>query len=259
MKSKNLHYCWFGGNPKSDVIKKCIESWKKYCPNYEIIEWNENNFDVNCCDYVRGAYQARKWAFVSDYCRFWILYNYGGVYLDTDVELIKPINNLPYTFVGFENKMVVASGLIRGALPNDEICKLMLESYHADKFINEKGELNLKTVCERETEIFESFGLKQNGKLQMVNGTTVYPVEYFAPKDYITGELNITENTVSIHHYDASWYNDIDKLAVVLRKKYSKFLPKKLALRVASFVAVKRIQGLKVAIKKTLSFFKRKK
>lgn len=259
MRLKVLHYCWFGRNAKSDIIKKCIESWRKYCHDYEIVEWNEDNFDVNCCDYVREAYQTKKWAFVSDYCRFWVLYNYGGIYLDTDVEIIKPIDDLPDNFLGFENGTTCNSGLIRGALQKDKICQLMLESYHNDRFIKENGELNVKTVCERETEIFETFGLKRNGQMQVVQDTTIYPSEYFSPKDYITGKLEITNKTISIHHYDASWYDEEDKLAVELRQKYSKFLPKKIALRMASFVATKRVRGLKCAIKKTFSFLKRKK
>ena len=137
MTTKIIHYCWFGKNPLPDLANKCIATWKKYCPDYKIIGWNETNFDVECCDYVRESYQAKKWAFVSDYCRFWVLYNYGGIYLDTDVELIKSIDNLPDTFVGFENQTTCNSGLIRGALPNDEICRLMLESYYNDKFIKE--------------------------------------------------------------------------------------------------------------------------
>ena len=91
---KIIHYCWFGGNPLPELAIKCIESWKKYLPDYEIKEWNESNFDINCCAYVREAYEAKKWAFVSDYARFWILYQHGGLYFDTDVELIKSIDDL---------------------------------------------------------------------------------------------------------------------------------------------------------------------
>ncbi len=258
MATKIIHYCWFGENPKSDIIKKCIESWKRYCPDYEIVEWNENNFDVTCCDYVREAYQAKKWAFVSDYCRFWILYNYGGIYLDTDVEIIKPIDNLPSTFVGFENKTAVASGLIRGALRNDKICELMLESYHNDRFIKENGELNLKTVCERETMIFERFGLKRNGQMQEVADTIVYPPEYFSPKNFLTGELHITNNTYSIHHYDASWYTEKERYAMQIKRRLVKFLPKKLAGKMASFIAEYKFEGIKSTFKKIFNRKKRK-
>lgn len=254
--TKQLHYCWFGGNPKSDLIKKCQESWAQYCPDYEIIEWNESNFDVNCCDYVREAYAAKKWAFVSDYCRFYVLYHHGGIYLDTDVELIKPLDDLPDAFVGFENQDTCNSGLIRGAQAGDIICKSMLDSYHNDHFLLADGRYNTKTVCIRETDILKSYGLVSNGKQQCVEQTWVFPAEYFSPKDYLTEELNITENTISIHHYDASWYTEEDKLAAQLRAKYRKIMPAKLALRAGKFAAVIKMRGIKAAIKETVYFFK---
>lgn len=258
MGNKTLHYCWFGNNPKSDIIQKCQESWRKYCPDYEIIEWNESNFDINCCDYVREAYQAKRWAFVSDYCRFHVLHTYGGIYLDTDVELIKSLDGLPDTFAGFEDAATVASGLIRGALPGDEICKKMLESYQSDHFLLANGTHNTKTVCMRETSLFKEYGLQTNGQKQYVAQTEIFPAEYFSPKNYLTNEITITDNTVSIHHYDASWYTEEDKLALKLRTKYRKFMPAKLAIRVGKFAAVTKMRGLKQAIRETVSFFKRK-
>lgn len=224
MKINIIHYCWFGRNEKSKLIKKCIASWKKFAPDYEIIEWNEDNFDVNCCDYIREAYEAKKWAFVSDYCRFWVLYNYGGIYLDTDVEIIKSIDDLPNTFVGFESQTTCNSGLIRGALPNDEICRLMLESYHEDKFIKENGEFNLKTVCERETEIFEVFGLRRNDTLQRINDTTIFPKEYFCGKNLETRKLELTDNTYTIHHYAGSWLTPWQKFKIFVRRIIGKKL-----------------------------------
>ena len=257
MYKKSIHYCWFGGNPKSDLIKKCQESWKRYCPDYEIIEWNESNFDINCCDYVKEAYAAKKWAFVSDYCRFYVLYHHGGIYLDTDVELIKPLDDLPDTFVGFENQSTCNSGLIRGADKGDEICRRMLESYNCDRFLLEDGRYNTKTVCIRETELLKEYGLVLNNKMQQIAGIRIYPSEYFSPKDYLTEELKITENTISIHHYDASWYTDEDKLAAQLRAKYRKLMPAKLALRVGKFAAVAKMRGLKSAAKETLYFLQK--
>lgn len=202
---KIIHYCWFGRNPKPALITKCIESWKKYCPDYDIIEWNEDNFDVNCCDYVREAYEAKKWAFVSDYCRFYVLYHNGGIYMDTDVELLKSLNDLGSTFVGFETSDHCNSGLVRGAEKGDKVCKLMLNSYHEDHFKKEDGQLNLMTVCERETDILSKYGLKKNNTLQSILGTIIYPTEYFNPIDFETGKFHTTKNSVSIHHYAASW------------------------------------------------------
>ncbi|MCM1219335.1 MAG: glycosyl transferase [Lachnospiraceae bacterium] len=210
--NKTIHYCWFGKNPKSKLILKCIKSWKKYCPDYEIREWNEDNFDINCCDYVREAYESKKWAFVSDYCRFFVLYNYGGIYLDTDVELLKPIDSIASACVGFESEKLLNSGLVRAAEKHDKICELMLESYAKDHFMKQNGELNLLTVCERETEILCKFGLKLNNQMQVVCGTTVYPTEYFQPTNMSTGRVHITKNTVSIHHYAASWTSGYSRL-----------------------------------------------
>lgn len=219
---KTIHYCWFGKNPKSALILKCMESWKKFCPDYEIIEWNENNFDINCCDYVREAYEAKKWAFVSDYCRFFVLFQYGGIYLDTDVELLKSIDQLNENFVGFESPNRVNSGLIRGAMSGDLICKQMLESYSKSHFLRKDGTLDLLTVCDRETEILCSLGLKRDNSLQDISGTTVYPSEFFNPIDMETGTLHITKNTVSIHHFAASWLNKKDRFRGRIAKWFYK-------------------------------------
>ena len=209
---KTIHYCWFGKNPKPALILKCIESWKTFCPDYEIIECNEDNFDVNCCDYVREAYEAKKWAFVSDYCRFYVLYHHGGIYLDTDVELIKKIDNIGDSFVGFENEDHVNSGLIRGAESGDIICKEMLDSYHSDHFKRLDGTLNMMTVCKRETDILCQHGLKRNNQYQIVDNTIVYPTEYFNPIDFETGKFHTTSQTISLHHYAASWESPKNRL-----------------------------------------------
>ena len=245
---KKIHYCWFGSSPLPELALKCIESWKKYCPDYEIIEWNESNFDVHCCRYVEEAYNAKKWAFVSDYARFWILYHYGGVYFDTDVELIKSIDDLPDTFAGFESDTTVASGLIRGATKGDSVCKMMIDSYQNDRFLLDGDSFNFKTVCERETHILEKNGLRKNGQLQIVANTVVYPRDYFCPKDFATGVLNITENTYAIHHYDGSWLPEEEKYYLKLysnyrQKHYSKLFAKLFA-RMKSTIKYRGVRGL---------------
>lgn len=259
MIERKIHYCWFGENPLPELIQKCIASWKKYCPDYEIIEWNENNFDIHCCKYVEEAYNAKKWAFVSDYCRFWVLYNFGGIYMDTDVEVIKPLDDLPDNFVGFESKNTCNSGLIRGALPHNKICELMLESYGKDKFLLDNGEFNLKTVCIRETEILCEYGLVLNGEKQTILETTIFPVDYFCPKNNATKEINITQNTLTIHHFDSSWWTEEDYYKEKLTKRYNKFFPKKFAARLAYFMAIKKYQGLKLACKKAFKSLSRRK
>ena len=251
---KVIHYCWFGGNPKSELILKCIDSWKKICPDYKIIEWNEDNFDVNCCLYVKEAYTAKKWAFVSDYCRFHVLYHYGGIYLDTDVELIKNIDDLGDCFVGFESNDRVASGLIRAAQKNDEICRLMLESYTQDHFLNPDNSFNLTTVCERETQILCEHGMKKNNSLQIICGTTIYPKDYFCPYNFSTCKTVITKNTRSIHLYAGSWYSPQEEYTQRKRKQINKVLPNAIASRIAYTMALLKYQGWK----KTMVLFIRK-
>ena len=205
---KVIHYCWFGGNPLNDMAKKCIESWKKYCPDYEIVEWNESNFDIGTsCDYVKEAYEAKKWAFVSDYVRLWAIYNYGGIYLDVDVELIKSIDFLRKNkaFFGFEDDNNIATGVGFGAEKDNDVVKELINDYNNIHFKNSDGKFDLTPCPSRNTRIFKKWGFEGNGKKQIVNGNVVYPKDYFCPKDYNTNILNITENTVSIHHFIASW------------------------------------------------------
>lgn len=213
---KIIHYCWFGGNPLPELAIKCIESWKRYCPDYEIIEWNESNFDINCCDYVREAYEAKKWAFVSDYVRYKILYEYGGVYLDTDVELLKPLDELLKrgNYMGCENHipspMLVNPGLGCAVSPKQKFYAEIIEDYERSHFINSDGSLNQYTVVQRTTELLKKYGLKDTIKQQCVCNIVIYPAEFFCPRDMRNGVLKITSNTISIHHFMASWAKKSD-------------------------------------------------
>lgn len=210
---KKIHYCWFGRKPLPKLALKCIKSWKKFLPDYEIIEWNEDNFNVNICSYTKEAYAAKKYAFVSDYARFWILYHNGGIYLDTDVEIIrsmKPIINKG-AFMGSEIKTTdtlwpqINSGLGIGCTEMHPIYKEILEQYNHSHFILKSGCVNYTTVVERVTNVFIKHGLKQTETIQECEGITIYPPDFFCPKSYIDRKIHITHNTVSIHHYDASW------------------------------------------------------
>ena len=205
-----IHYCWFGGKPLPELAKKCIASWIKFLPDYEIKEWNETNFDVNCSNYVREAYQAQKWAFVSDYARFWILYNYGGLYFDTDVEVIKPIDDIieKGAFMGCEASDKCAPGLGLGVNPGLGLYKEILESYDHSHFLNEDGSYNYFTVVDRVTSILVDYGFKDMNSIQNIANINIYPKDYFCPMDYATGKLEVTSNTRSIHWYDASWLDD---------------------------------------------------
>lgn len=256
--NKVIHYCWFGGKPLNDLGKKCIESWKKFFPDYEIKEWNESNFDINCCDYVKEAYEAKKWAFVSDYARFKILYENGGIYFDIDVEVIKSFDDiLSYgAFFGCESlkggKISVNSGLGCGVEPYNSFYKEVLDDYEKSHFLGEDGQFNLYTVVERITDLLVLKGFKSVNKIQIIDGITLYPKEYFSPLDYCSNKLKITKNTYSIHHYVASWHNDEQSYAKKKLQTLSRFMPKKLADKVATLLAIKKYQGTKALIKKIL-------
>ena len=229
---KVIHYCWFGGNPLPKDAEKCIASWRKYCPDYEIKQWNESNFDLNCCDYVKEAYQAKKWAFVSDYARFWILYHYGGLYFDTDVEVIKPMDDLieKGSFMGEEAGLpdnnsecnpglglAAAPGLGLAAAPGLGLYKEILDYYEQQHFLNPDGSNNLLTVVDRTTEILKLHGFKGDGSIEEVDGVFIYPPEYFCPMNYRTEKITITKNTRSIHHYSATWQSSYGRFKTKLQ------------------------------------------
>lgn len=216
---KIIHYCWFGGADIGDTEKGCIASWSHFLPGYEIKRWDESNFDLACCAYVAEAYRAKKWAFVSDYARFSILYEYGGLYFDTDVELIRSIGDLiaAGSFMGLESDANVTKdgriasslaanpGLGLAANPGLTLYRTILDSYAHDHFIKPDGSYNYYTVVERTTEILREAGLADESGTQQVADVTIYPSAYFNPIDLATGRLNIKKETRSIHHYGASW------------------------------------------------------
>lgn len=202
---KKIHYCWFGRNPLPRKAEKCIESWRKFCPDYEIIEWNEDNFDFNRNPYLRWCYEHRKWAFLSDLARLIIIYENGGIYFDTDVELIRcPDVLLRYeAFYGFENNDYVATGLGFGAVAGQQTVLTMIEQY-TDLKRDKNGDIEMVGCPRLNTKALLDHGLKLNGEKQEVFGAVILPSDYLNPYDDATGRLNKTENTVSIHWYTKS-------------------------------------------------------
>lgn len=222
MISKKIHYCWFGMKPIPNSTYKCIESWKKYCPEYEIIEWNEKNFDVYQNRYIRKAYEEGKYAFVSDYARFKILYDNGGIYLDTDVEIIKNLDDLlDKQFMAFEDEKNVNPGLGFAAKKGDELIKEIIDFYDSLEEFTTKD-----TVVDITTKILANYGLKQDGTLQNVKNFIIFPEEYFNPLGSSFGKLKITNNTYSIHNFDATWKNVEERKLQLYRKKYGRKLGK---------------------------------
>ncbi len=234
MLPKIIHYCWFGGNPLPELAKKCIASWKLFFPDYEIKEWNERNYDVSKIPYIAQAYEAKKYAFVSDYARFDILYQYGGIYFDTDVEVIKPFDEILKrgAFAGVECAGALAAGLGIASPAASPIYREILASYDSSEFLYKNGSMNLTTVVDRVSDIFTKYGFTTTNNIQTVEGITIYPAEYFCPIDPKTGILNITDKTLTIHHYAATW-------TIPLRKKYMEIrskLAKKIGIKVTKII-----------------------
>lgn len=197
-----IHYCWFGHTPLPKSARKCIASWKKFFPNYEIKEWNETNFDVNIIPYTREAYELKKYAFVSDYARFYILYHHGGLYFDTDVEVIRSMDDIVVqgAFMGMEGESGINPGLGIGATSMHKLYKEILDYYAGLHYPDDSG-----TVVTHTTHVFCRHGFQIKDGLQQVSGIWIYPNDYFNPLDDATGRLIITENTRSIHHYAKTW------------------------------------------------------
>lgn len=205
---RTIHYCWFGGGAKNSKIIKCMNSWKKHLSDYQIIEWNEDNFDISSNQYVKQAYEAKKYAFVSDVVRLHALYHVGGIYLDTDVEVIQSLD--PFleheVFSGYEDETWLQSGTM-GATKSHAWVQGLLEQYENRNFILPDGSLDLTTNTSMITAYCSRFGLRKDGSFQKLEeqGVVFYPRIYFSPYDYINGASYITNESYTIHHFDKSW------------------------------------------------------
>lgn len=241
---KIIHYCWFGRASLPPSAIKCIESWKVYFPDYEIKRWDEDNFNINCCKYVEEAYKEKKWAFVSDYARFWILYNYGGIYFDTDVEVIRNMDDIidhgafmgceknikVYTSkkarndYGVENRLNINTGLGIAAYKRMDIYKRIMDSYEDAELIDNQGVM--LTVVQRITTMLLECGYDPDKLMrhecQVVEGITIYPEDFFCPKNYYTGVIELTDNTRTIHHYTATWHTASEKYIYKIERYFNK-------------------------------------
>ncbi len=266
---KIIHYCWFGGNPIPEEYKKYMSSWKEFFPDHEIKEWNESNFDINCCNYVKEAYEHQKWAFVSDYARFWILYHHGGLYFDTDVEVVRSfepiLQNGP--FMGIENNhnADIAPGLGLGAVAGMEIYKEILIYYESIHFIEQGKNMKLVPIVAHMHNIFSKYELKATHNIQFIKGVTIYPSEYFNAKSFKTGEIKITPNTYAIHHFSMSWFTEKERKMVKLQHKMIEKHGEKWGYLLYRVIAMPHIikrnirqRGLKYTFKVALSKFRKK-
>ncbi len=259
---KKIHYCWFGGNPLPKTAEKCMKSWKKFCPDYEIIQWNEDNYDLSQAPlYVQQAYEAKKWAFVTDYVRLKVVYDHGGIYLDTDVELLRSLEEYrsESAFFGYEGVEYINTGLGFGAEKGAPILKELMEQYRDIPFLLEDGSLDLTPCPVRNTEVFLRQGLQGDGDCQTLNdGTRILSAEYMCPLDNATRILRITSNTLSIHRFDASWQEQKEKEAhdrlarrrrMQMRKEAVLYFPRKQLRRLLGDT---RYEKLKAAIRKKM-------
>lgn len=226
---KVIHYCWFGSKPLPKYAKKNIESWKKFFPEFEIKEWNENNFDINLIPYTSQSYKQKKYAFVSDFARYWILYDYGGLYFDTDVEIIKSFEDIVERgpFLGIEksiNNISVNPGLCMGGIPRISLYKKMIDFYSSIKInLEEPVKPYLVNMT---TSFLCQYGFKRKNELQFIDGIYIYPNDFFNPMNDYTGKVNITPNTHSIHYFAKSWIKGYSPLRNYLTRKFHLFYNK---------------------------------
>lgn len=243
---KIIHYCWFGRGEKPQLIQDCIASWKKYCPDYDIIEWNEDNFDFSSCQYAREAYEAKKWAFVSDYVRLYALYNFGGLYFDTDIEVLKPLDKFLSndSFTGFESKDSPITAVM-GAHKGNEFIKELLDYYLDAHFVNEDGTVNLTTNTTIITEQLVNSGVKANGKFQIINEMAIYPQIVFCPNNLSRVWNKPSSKSFTIHHFDQSWKTD-DKQNKNFKYRLRRYLVGKLR----NIIGTKKAEEFSKRIKK---------
>lgn len=225
---KKIHYCWFSGRPMPDKLRRCIDSWRRMCPEYEIYRWDENNYDVEKDPYMRQAYEHQKWSFVSDVARLDILYRSGGIYLDTDVELLRDLNELLYqpSFFSTEKWGIVSSAVF-GAQAGNPVIRSMLEDRKGSSFLYADGSQNLTSSGAYDTRSLVRQGLDVTAGTQVIAGgkAVVYASDFFQPFDYISGMTNLTENTFAIHHFSGGWLSGEEaERRAATRRRYQEFL-----------------------------------
>ena len=232
---KVIHYCWFGRGKLPKLAEMCIESWKKFCPDYEIVCHNEDNFDINQNRYAKEAYEAGKWAFVSDYVRLKVLYDEGGIYLDTDVELIRPLDELIAGggYMGFDDNGLVSTGLGFACEKGNKLIGTLLADYDDISFVLSDGNYDMMPCPDRNTKTMIELGFDVKNKMQNFMGIQILPEDYLCPIKYYTGKKRITKNTYSIHHFSATWISSTAKRTLFVKrligvelydKLYGKFL-----------------------------------
>lgn len=239
-----IHYCWFGETEKPNIVKRCIQSWINTLHGYEIIEWNESNFDITSLPYVYEAYKNKKYAFVSDYVRLWALAEYGGIYLDTDVEVFKKFDDLLKfsLFSGFEEGNLIGTSVI-GAEKNNCLIKKYLKEYDKYNFYNKDRSMNLMPNVTRFSQLLQEEGLLLDNSKQIIKGNMcILPKEYLSPYDYINCTYKISEISYCVHHFYVSWM----PLKVRTKRKIKKCLVKIIGKNILIKLRTKMKKGYKI-------------
>lgn len=236
---KIIHYCWFGGNPLPELLVTYIESWKKYCPDYIIKEWNENNFDLSCNAYVKEAYEAKKWAFITDYVRLYAMVTEGGIYMDTDVEVIKSLDGFLHhqAFSGFEDEKNIPTGIM-ACEKGFPLFEELLHDYDNRHFKLADGSYDITTNVVTITDACKKHGFLLNNRMQTVDGFAIYPKDWFCPKDFNTGRINLTDNTHTIHHFSGTWHDSYTRRVMATERFFNGKIDGQIGVvlgRIASF------------------------
>lgn len=244
---KVIHYCWFGNNTKPKEIQRCIDTWKSKCQDYKIVEWNEKNFDLSISKYALEAYKAKKWAFVTDYARLYVLYKYGGIYMDTDVEVVKSLDPLLVyeAFSGYESNQYISTGTI-GAIKGNEWIKVLLDDYKDRSFVKKNGRLDLTTNVATITRLTqEHYGLKLDGKTKRFgHNMIILPFEYLCAKSFATGEITVSDDTYTIHNFDGSWLTPNEKKRVSIYNMLSRYVGEKPARIISGIIYYTYLEGV---------------
>jgi hypothetical protein len=233
---KFIHYIWIGGNPLPELATKCIASWEKKCPDYEVVLWNEENLNIEECLFTKQAYEMKKYGFVTDYFRLKVIFEQGGIYLDTDVEVLKSFDELLNfeAFFGFENVENVNTGGGFGAEKGCKVLKALMTAYENIPFVKEDGTFDMTPCPQRDAATFKKFGMKSGGG-QTLDKVMYFPAEYFSPINAKTGKLLITDKTFSIHHYMGSWQDENQKKNKKNRYLLIKIFGEKIGIKINNF------------------------
>lgn len=227
-----IHYCWFGKADMPAGARKCLETWQRFCPRYEIRRWDEDSFDVSACQFSQQAHNSKAWAFVSDYARLKIIYDHGGVYLDTDVELLRTLDDLLHhkAFFGFQTNGQIATGLGFGAEKGNPVVAALAAGYEVIPFLSSTGTPTTTPCPARDAKAFPQFGFRLDGSYQENDGVTLLPADYLCPKSFATGIVSITPRSYAIHHFACSWAESHARMSHIRRHRYCKVFGRSLGL-----------------------------